>query len=175
MWRTRTKSCSCQKGRRALVCVKVVHRHYDVHSCNQLQSSRSLLALGFSRLTSSFLTWPASCRSFERSRFPFLLPYKQANACCAVLARRASFLYIRICKQISRLMRKPMQRGSWGIGERLFIPQYDSSMLIIATNAEVVSKSVYYLSDLKVMIYKHAATKCCSRGGNRQSTHVFAC
>ena len=71
-------------------------------------------------------------------------------------------------------MPKPMQRGSWGIGERLFTPQYDSRMLIIAANAEVMSKSVYYLSDLKVMIYEHAATKCCSRGGNRQSTHVCA-
>ncbi len=48
-------------------------------------------------------------------------------------------------------------------------------MSIVAGNAKVMSKPVCYLSDvdLKALIQRRAATKCCSRGGNRQSTHDF--
>ena len=46
-------------------------------------------------------------------------------------------------------------------------------MFIVAASAKVMSKPwpVCYLSDLKALIQRRAATKCYGRGGNRQSTH----
>jgi len=90
LWRTRTKSCSCQNGEASI---------FLRHNCPSplrcaTAATRSLLVLGFSKLTSSFLTWPTSWRSFDKSCFLSLHPCKQANACCAVLARRAKILYI---------------------------------------------------------------------------------
>jgi len=49
-------------------------------------------------------------------------------------------------------MPKPMQRSSWGVGERLFTLEHDSGMLMVAASAKVMSKALYYLSDLKALI-----------------------